>query len=239
VRNSTLTPSDQEIYKADEDNNRRANVASTFISDAYDSPKLSSFAGTLYSSLRTYIQNLESRITVSISPSSEENTFADKRKYKIRGMPRNTREIIALIFFLPMLPCLLKAEAILYLDLEVERRNRPFEDRVKLNSFLRNRNQLLLWLGEQNDRWLYGHFAQEIRKTILAIKYVTERPNPARRPQRKRGYADHGTLLPAHEWQERFDWSLTEQMLQVEEEDHITVVLSFSELTFYNQWSDN
>lgn len=70
-----------------------------------------------------------------------------------------------------------------------------------------------------SDRWLFG--------TILSPDRVERVTNQARlrlvhprRPKRKirhRGYRDHGSLRPEHEWREKYDWSLTEKQLELEQ----------------------
>lgn len=48
----------------------------------------------------------------------------------------------------------------------------------------------------------------KLRKKVL--------PN-VRKPQRKRGYHDHGALRPRHTWKPSSDYSLTEKQNEIEE----------------------
>jgi len=150
--------------------------------------------------------------------------------------PRTFLELLALIYLLHYgdLPLLLKAEIQLCLEGEVEKRCRPFEQRVTLSSLLRNRFQLLAYLGKQNDRWLFGQFSVAIHRSVRTLKIRTvRRAMPPQRDNIGRGHNDHSTLPLAHQWKEKHDFSFTELQQELEAEDHIAAVLSYSELEHY------
>jgi hypothetical protein len=58
--------------------------------------------------------------------------------------------------------------------------------------------------------------AKKVRTRLYQKVRLTR--SRARRPQRHRGYRDHGTLRPSHKWLPKFDYSLTELQQELERE---------------------
>jgi hypothetical protein len=114
----------------------------------------------------------------------------------------------------------------LYLEREVARRNRPNNIRVQITLFLRDREQLLVYLRLQNARFIFGHFKEDIVRAVMKLRYVSERPRAPRFVQRKRGYTDHGTLRPETQWREKYDWSFTEEQLMIERADALSDIMA-------------
>jgi hypothetical protein len=71
--------------------------------------------------------------------------------------------------------------------------------------------------------WSASDFFGNVLPKLLRIEksfeaYLQEiTPKKPRRLIRRRGYRDHGTLLPSHQWKPRKDWTLTELQNHLEE----------------------
>jgi len=176
--------------------------------------------------------------TFEIVEKSKELTF-DPLEYKLVGLPRTFYDILGISLILDDLPPYLSLEVRLYLEKEILRRNRPFEQRVLITKILTAPNQVDLYLRQQSARWLFGHFLPKIRESLQKIKLVHIRPSDVCKPQRIRGYRDHGTLLPESKWEEHHDVSFTEEQRQLEADDHIVEVLSMQELLLFNRKTED
>jgi len=202
-----------------------------------NSSKLTELRRQIVGSVKTSqrIENLESRMTVLQAPNFEDGS--NYKDYRLVVRYHSYYELVGLIYFLHYgtLPPILRAEILLFLEKEVARRNRPFSQRVAITSFLNNPNMLLAYLDEQNARWIFGHFFVGIVRTLLGLFWVEVRQRKAKKPQRRRGPQDHGTLLPENQRLEKFDISFTEAQQRIEEDDHIAMVLSWSEERHYQR----
>lgn len=104
------------------------------------------------------------------------------------------------------------------LGLEERVKKLSLDDQVVTKILLRSKGEALLWLSETSlfhSRDFFGNF---LRKGILAVQSLkfVQRKTKVVKPQRKRGYHDHGSLRPSHCWKPTEDWSLTEQQNQIE-----------------------
>ena len=61
-----------------------------------------------------------------------------------------------------------------------------------------------------------------ISNKLLKRFYQRRRPRKVKRQERIRGYRDHGTLRPAHEWKPRHDFTLTELHQKIERQRKYT-----------------
>lgn len=102
---------------------------------------------------------------------------------------------------------------ITHLVLESSLKKLPIEQRGILSNLLKDPNLAKLTILEtsyfaRNPREFFGKVLSiKLPKVIfkrLLSKKITY-------PQRKRGYHDHGTLKPDHQWTEHFDYSLTDE----------------------------
>jgi len=115
------------------------------------------------------------------------------------------------------------------LQLQIERF--PYEERSSLILLKQNKyvNRLFVmnsgYFGN-NPEEFFGELGQLETQAPLIFKVVKKRNPKVNRPQRKRGYHDHGTLRPQHKWLPRSDWSLTDLQNYLEESiDYYTVSL--------------
>lgn len=104
------------------------------------------------------------------------------------------------------------------LGLEERVKKLSLDDQIVTKILLRSKGEALLWLSETNlfhSRDFFGNF---LRKGVLALQSLkfVQRKTKVVKPQRKRGYHDHGSLRPSHCWIPTEDWSLTEQQNQIE-----------------------
>lgn len=93
-----------------------------------------------------------------------------------------------------------------------------------LRILMTSKAHMLLYILEssefKNPREFFG--------TILSYKGKMERwqlyifkPKKPKRPQRKRGYSDHGSLKPEHKKVDTQDWTLIEKQQEIEERRQI------------------
>jgi len=106
----------------------------------------------------------------------------------------------------------------LQLDLQEYIKRYDLNDRIILEILLTSKGHAQKWLLE-TDLWHFRDFFGNILPIwIRTINRLSFRPvnKKLRKPQRKRGYHDHGTLNPSHKWLPSHDWSLTEEQNQIE-----------------------
>lgn len=94
------------------------------------------------------------------------------------------------------------------------------EDQTLIGLFLKNKTTLLLFLEDTNlyhTRDFFGNFLSEVRKELGFLRFIRN-GTKVEKPIRKRGYHDHGTLVPSSKWLPKFDFSLTEKQNRLEED---------------------
>jgi len=68
-----------------------------------------------------------------------------------------------------------------------------------------------------SERDFFGNLVPLMEKLASQLKVLNLQPRRAKRTIRHRGYRDHGSLRPSHQWAPKYDWSLTEEQNQIEE----------------------
>lgn len=110
------------------------------------------------------------------------------------------------------------------------------EDKTLLEVFLSNKATMVSFLDETtlwHTRDFFGNFLQLVLKRIVDLRFRRIRTK-VKTPQRKRGYHDHGTLVPSSKWTPKEDYTLTEQQLEIYEkrktqEDTLAFIFGFLE----------
>lgn len=109
------------------------------------------------------------------------------------------------------------------LDLQERVLTKYGKDSVTLAVIMFSSHQFLLWLLETN-RWhsrdFFGNVVRDFRKVLKTVHFNRKRTR-VRKLVRKRGYRDHGSLRPSEKWLEKYDCSLTELQLMIEQERQI------------------
>lgn len=115
-----------------------------------------------------------------------------------------------------------------YLDL-LEKREFSWlnrKQRVELNVYLSSKEntlKYLYWTKRYSSCEIFGNFiGQDLKSLLTSLKIKKEQKGPVQRKIRRRGYQDHGSRKPDHEWLESFDSTFTENQLKIEEERNLT-----------------
>lgn len=180
------------------------------------------------------LKRLDRRMQVSITPPPGiESDFCPKQ-LSLR-YHKGFIELLALIYLLhkKQLPQFLRVEVQLCLEEEEKKRSRPLDKRVAITSFLNNSFRFHSYLSKQNDRWLFGTFSEAIHRCVRSLRLHEVHKRKPQKGDRVRGYRDHGTLRPRHKWMESSDMSFTEKHNEIEKEDHIAAVLTYTEMEHY------
>lgn len=93
------------------------------------------------------------------------------------------------------------------------------EDKTLFELNLKSKYDTIKFLEDTNlwhSRDFFGNLLREGRKALERLKFK-KNSNKVVYPERKRGYHDHGTLVPATKWLPRSDFSLTELQNEIEE----------------------
>lgn len=131
-------------------------------------------------------------------------------------LPDKLQEIEALALLSWWMPA--EVRYLVQLGLEERIKKLSPDDQVITKILLSTKGEALLWLSETSvfhSRDFFGNF---LRKGVLALQSLkfVQRKTKIVKPQRKRGYHDHGSLRPSHCWLPTSDWSLTEQQNFIE-----------------------
>lgn len=129
----------------------------------------------------------------------------------------NLKQILGLAYGSWILP--LELSIMLRLDLLEYIKRLSLDDRFIVETILDSKSAAEGWLLDTNlwhTRDFFGNILPQWAKTLnrLSFRPVSKK---LKRPQRKRGYHDHGTLAPSHTWLPKSDWSLTEEQNEIEE----------------------
>jgi len=69
-----------------------------------------------------------------------------------------------------------------------------------------------------SERDWFGNQIPAIRNELEVLQLEIRLPTSPLHQERIRGYRDHGTLRPPHQWLEKFDWSLNQEFERIERE---------------------
>lgn len=131
-------------------------------------------------------------------------------------LPDKLQEIEALALLSWWMP--LEVRYLVQLGIEEKIKKLSPEDQVISKILLKTKEEALIWLSETSVLHSRDFFGNFLRKGVLALRSLkfVQRKIKIVKPQRKRGYHDHGSLRPSHCWKPTSDWSLTEQQNQIE-----------------------
>lgn len=155
------------------------------------------------------IETLRSAVVNNSNFHSENQTFFSLRNLKLKDIIR----LAIVSWYIPE-----EVGTILRLDLEAKIKNLAKEDRTIVELLLQSKGQMLKFLLE-TQLWHSRDFFGNILSTKIKLDNFFK-PSPprrkVRRPQRKRGYDDHGSKVPDSKWTPKYDWSLTELQMKIE-----------------------
>jgi hypothetical protein len=140
------------------------------------------------------------------------------RDYEIR-LPSSFFLIRALCMFWEFFPENIKWEIFLLLEQKIEKFD--FKKQVELKALLDPKTRIsFLYLTEKyTSHEIFGNLLQTISLCFHEVKFQ-KKSTKIKKPQRKRGYNDKGTLrsydIWSHKWKPSSDWSLTD--LQTKQE---------------------
>lgn len=83
-------------------------------------------------------------------------------------------------------------------------RKLSLKDQLKLKLLLDHKDSCLVYFYETEEftsHEIFGNILREGLKTLRSIKFLRIKDN-SKKPQRKRGYHDHGSRAPDHKWVE-------------------------------------
>lgn len=115
-----------------------------------------------------------------------------------------SREAMSLALIVNHLDPLLKFQIIL--ELEEKCFQHSYEGQwEKVNSLIQlssdeDKFTYLLEIEEISTRELFGNYQKLVTKSLKNIIFNDRRKQKVKRPQRKRGYNDHGSRRPEHKW---------------------------------------
>lgn len=109
---------------------------------------------------------------------------------------------------------------VLRMDLSTKINTFDYDTRIILNLILKSKAEMLIFLQETNiwhSRELFGNILSK-KVSLDTFFKVSPLRRKINRPQRKRGYHDHGSRVPEHKRKPKFDWSLTAKMNEIYQE---------------------
>lgn len=136
--------------------------------------------------------------------------------FKLVGLPEKKNALIGLSIASWYMPT--EVRWLLQMEIEQKVKHLSLEDRFIFNIILSSKAEMIQFLLDTemwHTRSFFGNIASAGRKSIPGIKFVKE-STKVKKPQRKRGYHDHGTLVPTHCWTPKSDISLTELQNEIE-----------------------
>jgi hypothetical protein len=93
-------------------------------------------------------------------------------------------------------------------------------DQIIIKICLTSKEETILFLVETSlfhSRDFFGNLLPKLRKNLSRTKFKYK-STKVRKPQRKRGYADHGSKCPDEKWQPKADYSLDRLQEKIERE---------------------
>lgn len=135
---------------------------------------------------------LELRMTVVDNPN-----FL-KGSWSFRNIPKKLSEVEALAICSWYFPN--EIRILLHFELIERLRNYSLDDQIVLKTILHSREQCLLFLNQSNKYSTRDFFGNVLRVGLRVASRlnITRDVQKVKKPQRKRGYHDHGTLVPIH-----------------------------------------
>jgi hypothetical protein len=128
-------------------------------------------------------------------------------------LPRKFHQIRGLCLIWDSLPEILRFE--IYLQLEERISSFEFKKQLELKSLIEPEiREKFLYLTERySSHQIFGNLIFDAIESLKFVK-IKRKSTKVKKPQRKRGYDDKGTLrsfdIWSHRWKPSFDWSLTE-----------------------------
>lgn len=108
----------------------------------------------------------------------------------------------------------------LRLDLEEEAKSFSLEDQFLVSQFLSSKAEMLCFLLDTtlwHSRDFEGNIFNWDNIKNLGLRLINISVK-VKRPQRKRGYHDHGSRVENHRWLPKFDWSFIQEQNKLEQE---------------------
>lgn len=111
-------------------------------------------------------------------------------------------------------------EVSLYLRMDLEKRIKQFllEDQAKISLCLSSKGTCLNFLQETtlwHSRDFFGNILDKLSRRLRVLRIMRPK-RKVKRPQRKRGYHDHGSRVPEHRWKPKSDYELVMKQNQIE-----------------------
>lgn len=139
-------------------------------------------------------------------------------------LPRKFYLLRGLCLIWDKLPESLGFEIFLLLEEEIEKLDFKKKLELKLLINLKTRYQYLYRTRRYSSHEIFGNLLHDSQKAISEVK-ISKVCTKVKKPQRKRGYDDKGTLrsydIWSHKWTPSFDWSLTELQNQKEKKQKL------------------
>lgn len=145
-----------------------------------------------------------------------DNSNFQPGKYFFKVHDANLKNIIRLAivsWYLPEEP-----QFVLRMDLEEKINTLSLEDKFLCEQFLSSKAEMLIFLIETklwHTRDFFGNLLKDLDESEKHLQ-VYHRSNKVEKPQRKRGYHDHGSRVLDHKWLPKEDWSLTQEQNLIE-----------------------
>lgn len=152
-------------------------------------------------------------------------------------LPRKYKEIRGIIIILDKLPEILRYEILLCIEERIL--SFDFKKQVELRVLLdqKTKEKYLYYTQRYTSHEIFGVLIQEAITSLLSIK-LYKKNKKVKKPQRKRGYDDKGTLrsydIWQHNWKPSSDWSLNDLQNQIERqitlrEKYLSRIIKFIE----------
>lgn len=156
------------------------------------------------------------------------------REFEIR-LPSKFYQIRGLCLIWDHLPENLQYE--IFLQLEEKIKHFDFKKQLELKSLIdpETRCKFLFLTRRYSSHQIFGNLIFDSIESLKFIK-IRRKSTKVKKPQRKRGYDDKGTLrsydIWCHRWTPSFDWSLTElqnkqEKIQNLQEKHLFKLINF------------
>lgn len=96
-----------------------------------------------------------------------------------------------------------------YLLRDVIERKIGNNDSFAIKLCLKNETAAMTYFSEhQSERDFFGNSLPRILQLAEKLQFAVVPPRKPRKMVRRRGYNDHGTLVPSYKWKPKSDWSL-------------------------------
>lgn len=155
-------------------------------------------------------ENLRNRVVDNSNLHWDNLTFFNLRAITLKNYIR----LAILSWYIPE-----EVGYVLRADLVQKSKQLSPEDRLIIKLLTESQGQMLIFLQETTLWHTRDFFGNILSKKVNLNKYLSVSPlrKKVLRPERKRGYHDHGSRVPSHKWVPRSDWSLTALQNEIEE----------------------